>query len=264
MTTWRKRTGKRKDQFTGPDEFQSFTQKALLYVQENIKKFYIGLAVLAVVIIASALGFMVMKSTQNKAAAQMAEALQYYDVNAAPPGNKPMAPAERLKKASELFGELSSKGGKQADRALYYQANANLEMGDADTAIQEYKTLKDRTDDPLLAALAVQRLASAYQAKGNNREAVDILSADLKSDRKFFKDEDRYRLAKILAEQGDTKQAVNQLEALVKEFPDSPWASEAKFELAKLTGNPVAEQVPAGAPAPANIKVVPAQVPAKK
>ena len=193
----------------------------------------------------------------------MAEALQYYDVNAAPPGNKPLTPAERLKKASELFGQLSSKGGKQADRALYYQANANLDMGDADTAIQEYKTLKGRTDDPLLTALADQRLASAYQAKGNNNEAVNILNADLKSDRNFFKDEDRYRLAKIL-EQGDTKQAVNQLEALVKEFPDSPWASEAKLELAKLTGNPVAQQVPAGAPAPANIKVVPAQVPVKK
>ena len=68
MTTWRKRTGKKKDQFTGPDEFQSFTQKALLYVQENIRKFYIGLAVLAVVIIASALGFMVMKSTHEESA----------------------------------------------------------------------------------------------------------------------------------------------------------------------------------------------------
>lgn len=263
MTTWRKRTGKKKDQLTGPDEFQSFTQKALLYVQENIRKFYIGLAVLAVVIIASALGFMVMKSTQKKAAVQMAEALQYYDVNAAPPGNKPMAPAERLKKASELFGQLSSKGGKQADLALYYQANANLDMGDADTAIQEYKTLKDRTDDTLLKSLAVQRLASAYLAKGNSNEAVNVLSADLKSDRSYFKDEDHYRLAKIM-EQGYPKQAIDQLEELLKEFPDSPWASEAKFELAGLTGNTEARQTTAGATAPANIKVVPAQVPGKK
>ena len=263
MTTWRKRTGKKKDQFTGPDEFQSFTQKALLYVQENINKFYIGLAVLAVVIIASALALMVTKSAHEKDAVRMTEALKYYDVNAAPPGDKPIPPQERLKKASEIFGQLSSKGGKQADLALYYQANANFDLGLVDTAIQEYKELKGRTNDPLLAALTDQRLASAYLVKGNSNEAVNILSADLKSDRNFFKDEDRYRLARIL-EQGDTKQAIEQLEALLKEFPGSPWASEAKLELARLTGNPVAQQVPATAPAPANIKVVPAQVPGKK
>ena len=264
MTTWRKRTGKKKDQFTGPDEFQSFTQKALLYVQENIRKFYIGLAVLAVVIIASALAFMVMKSAHEKDAARMTEALKYYDVNAAPPGDKPMAPQERFKKASEIFGQLSSKGGKQADLALYYQANANFDMGLVDTAVQEYKELKGRTDDPLLTALADQRLASAYLVKGNSNEAVNILSADLKSNRNFFKDEDRYRLAKILEQQGDTKQAIDQLEALLKEFPASSWAYDAKLSLARLTGNPVVQQVPATAPAPANIKVVPAQVPGKK
>jgi predicted negative regulator of RcsB-dependent stress response len=263
LTTWRKRTGKKKNQFSGPDEFQSFTQKVLLYVQENIRMFYIGLAVLAVVIIASAIGFMVMKSMHEKAAAQMAEALKYYDLNAAPPGDRPMAPEERLKKASEIFGQLSSKGGKQADMALYYQANANFDLGDMDAAIQEYIKLKGRTDDPLLKALADQRLASAYLVKGNSNEAVNVLSADLKSDRNFFKDVDHYRLAKLL-EQGDPKLAINQLEALLKEFPDSPWASEAELELSKLTGNPVAQQAPAGAPAPANIKVVPAQVPGKK
>jgi predicted negative regulator of RcsB-dependent stress response len=263
LTTWRKRTGKRKNQLSGPDEFQSFTQNALLYVQEHIRIFYFGLAVLAVVIIASAVGFMVVKSMHQKAAAQMAEALQYYDVNAAPPGNKPMTAAERLKKASELFGELSSKGGNLGDRALYYQANADLDLGDTDGAIKEYKTLKDRTEDPLLKALTDQRLASAYLVKGNNNEAINVLSADLTSDWNFFKDVDRYRLAKIL-EKSDPKQAIIQLEELLKEFPDSPWASESKLELAKLTGNPLTQQVPAGPPAPANIKVVPAQVPGKK
>jgi predicted negative regulator of RcsB-dependent stress response len=264
LTTWRKRTGKKKNQFSGPDEFQSFTQKALLYVQENIRKFYIGLAVLAVVIIASALAFMVTKSAHEKAAARMSEALKYYDLDSAPPGDKPLAPEERLRKASEIFGKLSSRGGKQADIALYYQANADFDLGLVDKAMPEYKSLKDRTDNPLLKALADQRLASAYLAKGNSNEAVNVLSADLNADWNFFKDEDRYRLAKIL-EQGDPKQAATQLEALLKEYPDSPWAPQAKLELAKLTGSPVAEQAAgAPAPAPANIKVVPAQVPGKK
>jgi predicted negative regulator of RcsB-dependent stress response len=262
LTTWRKRTGKKKNQFSGPDDFQSFTQKALLYVQENIRKFYIGVAVLAVVIIASALAFMVTKSAHEKAAVQMSEALKYYDLDSAPPGDRPMAPGERLKKASDMFGRLSSKGGKQADMALYYQANADFDLGLVDKAIQEYKSLKDRTDDPLLKALADQRLASAYLAKGNTNDAVDVLSADLKADWNYFKDEDLYRLAEIL-EQGDPKQAITQLESLLKEFPDSPWAPQAKLELSRLTGSPVAEQA-AGAPAPANIKVVPAQAPGKK
>ncbi|MHB8172888.1 MAG: tetratricopeptide repeat protein [Nitrospirota bacterium] len=262
MTTWRKRTGKKKEQFSGPDEFQSFSQKALLYVQENMKKFYIGLAVLAVVVVASAVWFMAAKSSHEKAAALMSKALKYYDLNSAAPGGKPMATAERLKTASGLFGQIASGGGKQADLALYYQANANFELGDVDKAIQEYDALKEHTKDPLLTSLANQRLASAYLEKSNENEAINVLIGDSKLQGSFFKDEDLFRLARILEQSGKTGEAIGQLETLVKEFPDSTWASDAKLELSKLTGKPLeAPQASAGTPSPTNIKVVPAPAP---
>ena len=257
MTTWRKRTGKKKEQFSGPDELQSFTQKALLYVQKNINKFYIGLAVLAVVVIASSVWFLAEKASEEKAAATIASALQYYNLNSAPPGGKPMTSVERLEKADELLGQAASGSGKQADIALYYQANTDFELGNVDKAINEYDALKKRTRDPFLTSLANQRLASAYLEKGNENAAVDALVSDSKLAGSFFKDEDKFRYAQILAKNGNASEAVGQLEGLIKEFPDSPWTSDARTELSKLTGKPVgAPQAMVGAPSPGQIKVI--------
>ncbi len=262
MTTWRKRTGKKKEQFSGPDEFQSLTQKALLYVQRNIKKFYIGLAVLAVVVVAGAVWFLAEKSSQEKAVATVATALKYYDLNSAAPGGKPMTSVERLEKAGELFGQAASGSGKQADISLYYQANTDFELGNMDKAIQEYDALKGRTQDPLLTSLANQRLASAYLEKGNKNEAISVLIGDKKTGLSLFADEDYLRLAQILAQSGNTSEAVGQLEGLIKKFPDSIWVSDAKMELSKLTGKPVGTpQAMVGTPPPGSIKVVTAPAP---
>ncbi len=262
MTTWRKRTGKKKEQFSGPDELQSFTQKALLYVQKNINKFYIGLAALAVIVIAASVWFLAAKSSQEKAAATIATALEYYDLNSAAPGGKPMTSVERLEKAGELLGQVASGSGRQADIALYYQANTDFELGNIDKAIQEYNALKARAQNPLLASLANQRLASAYLEKGNKNEAIDVLVSDSKLAGSFFKDEDKFRYAQILAKSGNTSEAVGQLEGLIKEFPDSPWTSDARMELSKLTGKPVgAPQAMLGAPSSGPIKIVTAPAP---
>ncbi len=256
MTTWRKRTGKKKEQFSGPDEFQSFTQKALLYVQKNINKFYIGLAALAIIVIASSIFFLAKKASQEKAAAAIASALQYYDLNSAAPGGKPMTSVERLEKAGELFGQAASGNGKQANIALYYQANTDFELGNMDKAVQEYNALKARTLDPLLTSLANQRLASAYLEKGNKNEAINILIGDKKTGRSFFADEDQFRLAQILVQSGNTGEAIGQLEGLIKNFPDSIWVSDARTELSKLTGKPIGSpQAMVGTP-PSPIKVI--------
>jgi len=44
LKTLRKRTGKKKDQFTKPDEFQSLTQRVYYYIQQNAKTVYAALA----------------------------------------------------------------------------------------------------------------------------------------------------------------------------------------------------------------------------
>ncbi len=261
MTTWRKRTGKKKEQFDGPDEFQSLTQRVLLYVQKNIKKFYIGLAALAVIAVAASIWLLAAKASEEKAAAAIATALKYYDLNSAVPGGKPMTSVERLEKAGGLFAQAASGSGKQANLSLYYQANTDFELGNVNKAVQEYDALKGRTKDPLLTSLANQRLASAYLEEGNKNGAIDVLIADKKAGG-FFVDEDQFRLAQILMQSGNTGEAVGQLKGLIKNFPYSVWASDAKLELSKLTGKPAGTpQAIGGTPLSGPIKIITAPAP---
>lgn len=233
MKTWRKKTGKKKDQFTKPDEFQSLTQKVLAFAQENTQKVYMGLAVLGVVIIAAIVVTLLMRSSHMKVTATEAEALKYYDLNSPVPGTKPMGAAERLKKARELFAKVAD----SADIALYYKANANMDLGEIDQAIDDYRKLKESTKDPVLTSLVDMRLAEAYLAMGDTQKAAAAYLDEIKAEKGLLKDMAHYRLAGIYLRLGDKDRAIQEYKVIDKDFPNSPFAAEAKLNVDRLEGN---------------------------
>ena len=127
MKALRYKTGKKKLKLNEPDEFQSLTQRAMDYIKENTKQAYIVLGAVAVVVVAVVL-FGIWKDTDRKTAMfKEAEALKYYDINSAVPGDKPMSSIDRYKKAKELFEQIvKSHGGNAADIARYYKANSEM------------------------------------------------------------------------------------------------------------------------------------------
>jgi predicted negative regulator of RcsB-dependent stress response len=260
LKTWRKKTGKKKDQFTKPDEFQSLTQKVLSYAKENTQKVYIGLAVLGVVVIAAIIVTLLTQSSHRRVTDMEAEALKYYDINSPVPGTKPMGAVDRLKKAKDLFGQAAD----SADFALYYKANSDMELGDIDAAIAGYVKLKEKTKDPVLTSLVDMRLAEAYILKGDTQKAVAAYMDDIKAEKGLMKDMAHYKLAGIYLKAGEKDRAIQEYKAIVKDFPNSPFFAEASQSGASLEGKampaaPAVQAAPVAAQPAQPASPVPAQ-----
>ena len=259
MKTFRKRTGKKKGQFTQPDEFQTLTRKAMDYIQMNTKTVYIALGALAVALVVVVAVSMVMASSRTKLAAKQAEALRYYDLNSPVPGNKPMAPTERMQKAAQLFAELAKNGGPIGSSSLYYKANAEMELGDLDSAIRDFKeTIAKAGDDRLLTSLADMRMAAGYNAKGQVQQAMETYMSVIKAGGGYLKDEAHYRLGGIYEKAGQKDRAAKEYRAIEKDFPRSPWAAESRLRADALEGKP---QAVAAEAMPGAVQMVPAQAP---
>ncbi len=269
MKALRYKTGKKKLKLNEPDEFQSLTQKAMDYIKENTKQAYIVLGAIAVIVVAVVL-FGIWRDTDRKNAMyKEAEALRYYDINSAVPGDKPMSSIDRYKKAKELFEQIvKSHGGSAADIARYYEANSEMEMGNVDPAIAGYtEVIAKSGNNQVLVSLATMRLAEAYAAKGDKQKAIDTLHNELKAEKGYLKDAALYQLAKLYESEGRTADVKVAQEKLVKDFPESPYTRELMPAQA-ATPMPVAQgtvTTQPTTPAPATQPVQPAQpAPAQK
>ena len=228
MKALRYKTGKKKLKLNEPDEFQSLTQRAMDYIKENTKQAYIVLGTIAVVVVAMVL-FGIWKDTDRKNAMyQEAEALKYYDINSAVPGDKPMSSIDRYNKAKELFDKIvKSHGGSAADIARYYKANSEMEVGDVEPAITGYTEVVAKSgNNPVLSSLATMRLAEAYAAKGDKQNAADTLQNMIKAEKGYIKDAALYELGKLYESDGRTEDAKRAYDKLMKDYPASPYAKE--------------------------------------
>lgn len=261
MKSLRKQTGKKKSLYNEPDQFQSFSEKVMDYAKENTSKVLAGAGVVAVLFIAAA-GFMLWRQNEKMTVAeQTTKALKYYDINAPAPGGKPMAGPERMQKAKELFGKVAQEGGGDgADVALYYKANTEMEMGDLDGAIKDYKAvIAKASGDASLVTLARHRLASAYFTKGDTPDAVETYRTELSTPSDYLKDAALYELARIYQQAGKTQEATEEVNALKKDFPNSPYTGQAYAYVSGGSGAPItfptatvqAQPAPSQAAAPA-------------
>ena len=241
MKSLRKQTGKKKSLYNEPDQFQSFSGKAMDYVKENTSKVLAGAGVVAVLFIAAA-GFMLWRQNEKLTVAeQTAKALKYYDINSPAPGGKPMAGPERMQKAREQFGKIAQEGsGPGANVALYYKANTEMEMGDLDNAIKDYKDVIARASgDASLVTLARHRLAAAYFTKGDIPDAVETYRTELSTPSDYLKDAALYELARIYQQGGKTQEAMEEVNALKKDFPNSPYTGQAYALVTGGSGAPI-------------------------
>ncbi|MBI5191114.1 MAG: tetratricopeptide repeat protein [Nitrospirae bacterium] len=259
MKSLRKKTGARKDKLNEPDEFLSLTQKVMLYAQANSKQAYTVIGVVVVAALLAVVASYIMREAKTQAQTNLAEAIKYYDTNSPVPGDKPMEPGERYKKAREMFAELAKKSGPLGLTAAYYEANSAMELGDMDAAIAGYKAVIAKASaDPALASLASLRLSEAYRFKGDRQLAMDTLTAMTNIAGGGLKDEAQFRIAGMLQEDGKTDQALAAYKKLVEEYPDSPWKGDANAKAIQLGGSAAVSGLtpPPGVPAGA----IPVQV----
>ncbi len=232
MKSQRIRTGKRREE---TDKFLSLTEKVKLYVMENSTKAYTALGVVGAVIALTVLVSLMMNQSYKNQLAQYGDALAYYNVDSPVPGDTPMEPMDRFKKAKELFGKLASEhsGGPLAGLARFYEANADVELGETDTAIDEYRdVVKSSENDPVLYSAASLRLAAMLQIKGDINGALEVYKA--MEEKGVMSDEAHFMAAQLYEETGNKEQAIYEYTAVKKDFPNSPRIPEVHMKLDKL------------------------------
>lgn len=138
---------------------------------------------------------------------------------------------ERATKARTLFQQVVDDSGASNVGALasLYIGQTSLTLNEHDKAIAAYQSYIDNTasTDPL-RFVALEGLATALIDKGDTKGAIEQLQALVALPGKANKDLALLRLARLYNESGDTAKAKEVAQRLVNEFETSPLKSEAE------------------------------------
>ena len=179
-------------------------------------------------------------------------------------------PADDLKKSQEQLSQaiaLYKQVVEQYPRspaaplALFHLGNAQVLANEVDAGIETYKRfMLLYGSNTSLLGLVQQRLAYAYLAKGDRDQAVKAFTGILDVPGALNKDHVLFELAKIEESQSRPEGALAHYQDLMKNYPNSPFTSEAAVRV-KVLEVKKAPETPAAAPAPAPAASAPASQP---
>jgi predicted negative regulator of RcsB-dependent stress response len=207
----------------------------------------VGALLLAVVVVAGALaGYFVWQSRQeNQAGRLLAEAMAVQEARVGPPPG-PDAPSstsqtfatEREKHEAALakFKAVADAYG-STDAGLfarYQQASLLMSLGKASEAATTYQEVIDRSGG-VYGRMAKLGLAEAHANAGQFDQAIaGYKSLTEQKDQSFPLDGLLVQLGRTYLAAGKASDAQQTFERVVKEFPLSPFSSEAQRQLDKL------------------------------
>jgi predicted negative regulator of RcsB-dependent stress response len=193
---------------------------------------------------------------QNRQAEIVAgRAAQHYPASteamaASSPDSPSPTPADRCAKAVPLYQEISTRYGwsRLAPLALYYQANCQVELGRPDEAVPLYQRIVvDYSANDDVTAYAAARLGYLYATQGNRAGAIEQFRRITQQSGAPNRDHAYFEMGRLEEAGGQRDTALAAYQAVVKEFPKSPWAAEAIVRIKHLGGE---VPVPPAAAAP--------------
>lgn len=191
---------------------------------------------------------------QNAQAAVLAgQAAEHYPPLSQQPASAgaPAALAERCNKALPLYQRISEdySFSRLTPLALYYQANCQVELGHADQAVPLYKqVIADASPTHDVVPLSAMRLAYLYAAQDKRPEAIEQLKWITQQPKAPNRDQAYYESGRLHEADGNRDAALAVYALVNKEFPKSPWTTEATARIKQLGGElppPPAEPKPA-------------------
>jgi predicted negative regulator of RcsB-dependent stress response len=197
---------------------------------EERKRFFTT-AVAAVVLSAIAIGGFFFYSNTRKNKAQKLEYAAYktyYGLYQ----KQPVASEERYKKAAEMFKKAYD--ARKSPVSLYYIAICNYELGKYEESLNALKELNQKfPDDEMFVPLSYYKMAMISLKKGSAEEALKSFDVLYNYKTGTYKDLSLIESGKILEAQGNAVEAKKKYEELLKDFPTSPFAEEAKARIQK-------------------------------
>lgn len=227
-------TGKpsRKELLKGPDEFITFTAKMVNFARDNQNKLFgAGLAVLVAVLLFLGLRYY-LNQQENQAQRLLEEAQTEYAA-----ARDLTSPDAKLASAVEKFTAVLTgyPRSRAARLALVSRANAELAKGDAAAAAADFSKAKEAfAKDPLMTGMIDSGLAYAYEEQKDYTRALDIFSGLAKAENGAYAEDSALALPRIYEAMGKKDEARQAYEDFSKKYPDSPFASFAKEQAARL------------------------------
>ena len=219
----------RKELLKGPDEFITFSARALNFLDAHKRELqYIGLGICGVILVYAAihtyLGYV-----DRKGQAAYNEA--YYALNEV---DKVDPGAEDLKKPKELFlkvvGDYS--WSKVSHLALPQLARIDIREKNYDAAIREYRTFLDEVSgDREYESLARLALATCHEFKGDFKAGIDVLVPVMAQSDNPFREPTMLSLARLYRLDKQSQKEKEILESFVEAYPDSPFLPMVKARL---------------------------------
>ncbi len=202
-----------------------------------------GVLVLAVAVVAGVLWFD--HQTTQKADELLRDATRHYFTR---PIDDPKKADANLKQAIALYRQVVDQYPRTAvaPLALYHLGNALVQANDLDGAIEAYKRfVLLYGSNPTMLGLVQQRLGYVYLLKGDRDQGAKSFSAVLEVPGALNRDHVLFELAKLEESLSRPEGALAHYQDLIKNYPNSPLASEAGIRTKILEG----KKTP-GAPAP--------------
>lgn len=223
----------RKELFKKPDEFMTFSSRAVLFARSNIRPLkYIGLAIAIIVVsyfaIYTYFGFINEEgqNAYNTAYDTMTENM------------KPNPDPAKLQESDELFSKVIDEYGlsKAARLALPQVAHLKFLEKKYDEAIVLYRKFLDEVSgNAQYESLANLALATCYETKGDLKIAIETLGPIVNATNNPFKEAGMLNLARLYRLDNRPEKEKEVLEIFIKEHKDSPFLSVAKARIQKST-----------------------------
>ena len=201
-------------------------------------------AVLALALLAG-LFYVYRNSQAEKASTALARAIEVYQAPidpAAPKPDDPVSPtfadeAARQTRAKALFQELYEKHGSTVagDIASVYLAQIAMAENQPERARELWNDFLDDNDDHLLAGQTRVNLLRLDRSQGKGQEVAQTLTAMLdEAEPPLPMDVILNELASTQEQLGKTQEAVQSYQRILDEFPQSPYAQEARQKIGAL------------------------------
>jgi tetratricopeptide (TPR) repeat protein len=209
------------------DEFVEATKEAEHWLEDNwqlVAKIAAGIAVVGVLV---AIGFWVVKSNREKAAALFAEGLGQYQQAQAAGFDDPA----QIEAALITFDASAKKGGGSVGQvANYYRGVSLHRLGrNEDAIVALLEVSGSESASPTLAGSAKALLAEVYQETGETDRAVEMLQSLIDTDPPIYPvDQALLELGKIRMARGENDQARQDWQRIVDEFPARGAVDEAR------------------------------------
>jgi len=226
-----KKKKSRKELLKGPDEFVTFSGRAADYFSVHLNQLrYLGYAVAAIAVAYFAVQIWMGQVNEK---GQMA-----YNAAADDMRNwmiKPDPDITELQKSGEMFSEVIEKHSmsKAARLALPLAAHVKFLEKNYPEAIKQYqKFLDELSGDPLYESLARLALASCYEAEGELKTAIEVLSPLVEdASGSAFRQTAMWTLARLYRLDDRPEKEAEILKNFVSEYEGSPYYAMAKARL---------------------------------